>query len=318
MVNIMKNILQATTLLTLLTLSSQSFADKKVCILIPMTHEAMTEITNGFESSLSNEYKQPLQFKVANAQGDANLERASLQSLRDSGCDIIAPVGTSASQMAISMVKNIPIVSLASDISDNDRQKLNPCNIAVVHDEISNEQQLAFIHATYPNLKEITLFHSADDKVFPEVKDAVEAGKKFGITIKPIMATTLPDLQTVSQNLPTGTQGIFVLKDSLIVSGIAQLAKIAAQRHIPLISSDDGSVQNGAGFALGVHEKQIGSEGALLAAQILNGKKACDLPIAEMRKLTVFLNPISMQKMGTSLEAVKQSATKMGYPVEIM
>ncbi|MCD6047953.1 MAG: hypothetical protein K0S08_1600 [Gammaproteobacteria bacterium] len=314
----MKNILKAAASLTLLILSSQSFADKKACILIPMTHEAMTEITNGFETTLRNEYKQPLQFKVANAQGDANLERASLQSLRDSGCDVIAPVGTSASQMAISMIKNIPIVSLASDVSDSDRKKLNPCNIAVVHDEVSDEQQLAFIHAAYPNLKEITLFHSADDKVFPEVKSIIAVGKKFDITIKPVMATTLPDLQTASQNLPTGTQAIFVLKDSLIVSGIAQLAKVAAQQHIPLISSDDGSVQNGAGFALGVHEKQIGSDGALLAAQILNGKKACDLPITEMHKLTVFLNPAAMQKMGASVESVKQTAVKMGYPVEVM
>ncbi len=314
----MKHSLKVTTTAVLLALASFSFADtpKKVAIVIPTSIQAMTEITRGFEETLRKEYIGPIEFKVANVQGDANLEHATLQELSDENYDIIAPVGTDATSMAISITKKNNIVSLASDLSDQQRSQLKPCNVAVVHDEISNEQQLAFIHAAYPEIKRITLFYSASEKIFPEVEDAKKAAAKFGISIHGIMAPTLPDLQVAANNMPSDTQAIFILKDSTMVSGIAQLVHIAKARHIPLITSDDGSVQNGAGFALGVHEKQIGIEGAHLAAAILAGKNACALPIVEMKKLTVFINPKSMKSFGASIEPIQKMAKKMHYQIE--
>lgn len=289
---------------------------KKVAILVPAEIQAMTEITQGFETTLQAHYPGPIQFKVANTQGDTNLEHATILALRDQGYDLIAPIGSDATAMTLSLVKNTPVLSLASDLNDAQRQKLKPCNVAVVHDEISSTQQLAFIHQAFPTIKTIVLIHSASDKIFPEVKDAQAAGAKLGLTIKPMMAATLLDLQTVANNLPNDTQAIFILKDMQMVSGIAQLAKMAQNCHIPLISSDDGSVQNGADFALGVHEKQIGINGALLAADILKGKQACSLPISEMRQLTVFINPKAMTRMSVSIQAVQTTAAQLHYPVE--
>lgn len=309
------------TLLTGLFLaSSLAIAQpvKKVAIVIPIEIKAMDEIIESFEKDLQAQYSGPITFKVANAQGDMNLEHAAIASLRDQHYDIIATVGTDAAAMALSMVKTTPILSLASDLSDAQRKKLNPCNVAVVHDEISSEDQLTFIHQAFPDIKNIVLIHSAADKVFPEIEAAKIAGKKLGITITPMMAATLPELQTVANNIPSNTQAIYILKDMQIVSGTPQLAKIAQSRKIPLISSDDGSVKNGAGFALGVHENQIGVNGALLAADILKGKNACDLPISEMRDLTVFLNPKAMENFGVPDKTIQSTARKMNYQIEIV
>lgn len=308
----------ALIILSIITIISYANPPKKIGIIIPMAHQAMTEITNGFESTLKNQYSGPIEFKIANVQGDTNLEYATILTLRDQDYDIIVPIGSNATVMTTTLIKNKPIVSLASDLADSERKKLKNCNVAVVHDEVSNEQVLRFIHQVYPTIKNIVLFHSATDKVFPEVADAKKVAAKFNIVITPIMAATLPDLQSLSQNLPAHTQAIFILKDSPIVSGIAQLVKVAEKNHIPLITSDDGSVQNGAGFALGVHEDQIGIEGARLALQILQGKNACDLPITEMNKLTVFLNPKAMSSFNAEINPVKMVAKKMGYPIEEM
>jgi putative tryptophan/tyrosine transport system substrate-binding protein len=130
------------------------------------------------------------------------------------------------------------------------------------------------------------------------------------------MVSSLPELSSVTNNIASDTQGILILKDSLIVSGISTLANAAKDKQIPLITSDQGSVQSGADFALGVHERQIGVEGGKLAAEILSGKPACDLPVVEMRTLTVFVNPHALQLTGQHIDVITSTAKNMNYVVE--
>ena len=288
-------------------------------IIEPVEHTAMNSIVAGFAENLHKIYQKPVVIKIENAQNDPNLQRAIIQKMAAAEYDMLVPIGVATTQMTLAMVHNKPVISLAANISDQDRQHLAPhCNVAVVHDEISIRQLLGFIHAVYPQLTNLSLVHSAADKVLPEVQAAVAAGKEYGITIKPVMVTTLPELYTVAQALPAQTQGIVILKDVMIVSGISTLAKTAADRHIPLITSDQGSVQDGAGFALGVHEREIGVSGATLAAGVLNGEEACNLPIVNMEKLTVFMNAHALVQSGQDIQTVTDAATQAGFNNEMI
>ncbi|MDX1901640.1 MAG: ABC transporter substrate binding protein [Gammaproteobacteria bacterium] len=300
----------------LLSACNNNAPETRIGIIEPIEHTAMDEIVAGFKKTLAKNFDGPVAVHIENAEADPSLERAIIQKMRDAHYTMIVPIGVDATEMTLSMTKNIPVVSLASDLSDKARQKLNPCNVAAVHDEISSAQILSFIHQVYPHLKNLVLVHSSANKVFPEVQATIAAGKKFGITIHPMMVSTLAELYSVSQSLPTKTEGIFILKDSLIASGIATLANVATQKHIPLISSDQGSVQNGAGFALGVHESRIGEEGAILAAQILKGRSACELPIVDMKNLTVFVNGRALDKAAQSIKNIRAAAAHLHYPVE--
>lgn len=290
--------------------------EKRIGIIVPIEHQAMNEIVAGFTETLKANYPKAIEFKVSNAQGDLNLERAIIQQMKDEHYDIIAPIGTDLTEMALANIHQQPILSLAASISQADRDREEPCHLAVVHDEIPSAQLINFIHVVYPNLKNLTLIYSTSDKIFPEVKAAIEAGKNVGITVTGMLVPTLNDLYSTANNLPAHTEAIFVLKDNLIVSGISTLAQAAAKHHIPLITSDQGSVQDGAGFALGVHEREIGVEGAKLALAILNGKPICTLPIVEMTKLTVFINPNALHSEQQTLTDIQNAAKKLGYMLE--
>lgn len=294
---------------------SESHA-KKIGIVIPIEHKALNEIIEGFKESLQNETKTPVQFKIANAQGDMNIERASLAQMKLDNTDMIVPIGMDATEMALATNPQQTIVSLASSYSQKEREQLKSCHIAIVHDEIPAEKILQFIHLTYPTLTKLVLIHSASEKVFPEVKETVAVAKKYGIEVKPIMAATLNDLYSTVNAMPSDTQGIFVLKDSLIISGISTLERSADTRKIPLITSDQGSVQDGAAFALGVHERDIGIEGGKLAAAILKGQNPCTLPITTMTHLTVFVNRDSVNKSNQHLDALQQAASTQKYNIE--
>lgn len=309
---IIKSLLCAACLLGLAGCDQQEQASVTIGIVEPLEHKAMDEIVAGFSETLHKLYSKPVVIKIENAQNDANLERAIIQKMRDSHYTMIIPIGVGATQMTLSMVRDKPVVSLASDVSNQDRKKLVNNQVAVVHDEISPKQLLTFIHAVYPKLTQLTLVHSATDKVFPEVDATIAAGKALGITIDHRMVSSLPELSSVMQSLPATTQAIFILKDNLIVSGIGTLAKEAEKRHIPLITSDQGSVQEGAAFSLGVHEKEIGIEGAKLAVAILNGKNASTLPIVDMLNLTVFINPAAHD-----IDLIRQAAATLHYQIEM-
>lgn len=291
---------------------------KKIGIVLPIEVKAMDEIVAGFEATIQKDSKVPVEFKVANAQGDMNMERAIIAQMQAANYNVIVPIGSDATELSASMVQDKAIVSLASSFSQQQRQQMKNCNIAVVHDEIPVTQQINFLHAVDPNIKNIVLIHSASDKIFPQVQEAIAAGKANGITVKDMLAPTLNDIYSVANNIPANAQAIFVLKDAMIVSGITTLQIAAAKNHIPLYTSDQGSVQDGAGFSLGVHEKQIGIDGGELAADILNGKAACDLPIVDMTKLTVFVNKDSLDKEGQSLASLQAAALKNHYKIEFV
>jgi putative ABC transport system substrate-binding protein len=285
-------------------------------IIEPLEHKAMTEIVAGFTDTFKKSHAKPVIIKVANAQNDPNLQRAIIQRMIDAHYDIVLPIGASPTQMTVAMAHGAPVIALASDLSQSDREKLHPCNVAVVHDEISPAQLVDFIHAVYPQLKYLTLIHSSADKVFPDVKKVIEKSGQYGITVHHVMVSSLPELYTATQSLPKEAQAIFILKDSLIVSGISTLAQVAAARHIPLITSDQGSVQDGAGFALGVHEREIGVQGAKLAVAALDGKKLCEMPIVEMKNLVVFINPAALQQQRQDMKLLIQSAQQFHYQTE--
>ncbi len=314
-------ILSITCLISLLGIAACSSSDneqiKKIGIVVPLENKALDEMVAGFSETLSAQTKTPIKIKVVNAQGDMNLQRSMIQQMKDEHYSLIVPIGTVATQMTAATITNQHIVSLAANFAEQERKARKNCNITVVHDEISPKEIIQFIHQTYPDLKHLTLIHSTSDKIFPDVKTAVLAGKAIGIEIKPLMISTLNELYSVANALPDNTQGILILKDIMIASGISTLKMTAEKHHIPLIASDQGSVQEGALFAVGVHEREIGVDGANLAKEILAGKSDCSLPIVEMTKLTVFVNPSTLQAQHQSIDNIQQAANQFHYKIEL-
>jgi putative ABC transport system substrate-binding protein len=294
-----------------------------VGIVAPVAIPAMTEIVDGFKTELTKLYPHPIHFIVQNAQGDVNIQRSILQQFKTNNVNLVVPIGTATAQMANAMNAGQPIVALAAEFKTAQRDKFRNKNITNVLDEVDIDKQLAFIHSALPGLKKITLIYSPDDRIFTQVQKAAAAAKADGIQLQKLMIQNLPDLYTVSKQVDKDSQAIFILKDETVVSGINTLVKQAQQHHLLLIASDDGSVQKGADFAVGVSERLIGEGGAQLAAQVLNGTAPSQIPVKVMTQYHVYVTPAYEQgKNGLaanlSYAHVKAAATKFNYPVETL
>jgi len=285
-------------------------------IVVPMEHKALTEIVAGFKDKVSSLLKQPVVFDVQNAQGDLNIQRAIIQRFQSKQIDMIVPIGTTSTQMAAHLVKNKPILGLAVRFSDimTPGSKDHP-NLTGIEDEIGPIKPLDLMLGIYPNLKRIALIHSTSEKIFPEVEEAIKYAKTKGIIIQNLSVPTLKELYSALHAIHPQTETLFILKDHMVVSGIKTLVKEAEKRHIPVVSSDEGSVAEGAAFGLGVREQSIGEQGGVMAVKILEGKPINTLPPEQVQHLSVFYNEHSYKAQGVDIVRLKQAASELHYPL---
>lgn len=289
-------------------------------ILMPMDHAALREIVAGFQEKVRQELSgtATVEIKVQNSQGDMNLQRSILQQFMRQNVDIVVPIGTAATELTVSLVKEKPIVSLAANFAIDACTKLGLTNVTGVIDEIGPEKPMQLLKNLKPNLKKITLIYSNSEKVFPEVEDAIRYGEKHGIKIQKLMIQALPELYTVSRLIASDSEAIFILKDHLIVSGIQTLVKEADKRGMLIMAADEGSVQGGASFALGVKERSIGEQGGKLAARILSGEPVAELPVQKIQDLVIFYNQKAMETIGFDSKQVEMLGKDLGYSLLVM
>ncbi len=287
----------------------------KIGVVAPIQHPAMSKIIDGFVSQLNKTYKNRVHIDVQNAMGDVNMLRAILQKFKLANYDVIAPIGVVATNMSAALIKDKIIIGLAADSSEG---KSKNCMVHAVLDEIDNKTMLHFIRASYPKFSNLMLVYSNTDKVLPQAKDFINQASKLNIKVTSVMVNTVADIASnvapvVSANHPSA---ILVLKDTLVVSGVSFLVNLSQKNQIPLIVSDEGSVQTGAGIGLGVKENQIGIDGALLLKDILDTSDICEIEDKNMDKLTVFINRNDL--FGISVLRLQIIAQQMQYSMGII
>ena len=288
----------------------------KIGILMPMEHKALQEVIAGFKETVNAHFPNGVEFDVQSAQGDIKLQRSIIELFVGRKVDIIVPIGTSATQMTISLVKDQPIVGLAAQFTESQRQKLTPKNMTNILDEIGGKKKIEFIKTLMPELKTITVvFQGGNEKNFQEVEELTREGKAKGIEVISVMVQNMADLETAGKSISEKSEAILILKDHLIASGIRLLIPIAKARHIPLITSDEGTIQEGGTLALGVKERAIGEEGGALAIQILEGKPIAELPVQEMKSLSVFYNMQALENSKVKEADIQKAAKKYHYSV---
>lgn len=260
---------------------------KEVVVIVPLEHEAMKQIVNGIEESIG---KNNAEIVVKNAHGDPNIMLSIVKQIKDSNADIVMPIGTSTSHMAISHITNKPIICVAADLAHSKSDM-----VTGVNDEISITELLSKLQT----LRKIAVIYSANEKIMPEVEELKIFTKIKKIDLSLSMIQSLADLPLVLKNLPTDIQAFFILKDHLVVSGINAIIQEAYLRNIPVIASDEGSVKNGATIAFGVQEKEIGIKSGLMAKEILSGKNPNDIPYQTLHAMSLFINTQSFNQQQT-------------------
>ena len=73
-----------------------------------MEHAALTDMVAGFNDSLKAAYPHPVTVNIQNAQADIKLQRSILERFKGQKVDVVVTIGTSTSQMALSIITLSP------------------------------------------------------------------------------------------------------------------------------------------------------------------------------------------------------------------
>ncbi len=299
----------ALALITFSYLKSNETQGQKIAIILPLEHEAMNQIINGFKEEL-NKHNPNVDIAIYNAQGNQSLLHSIIKQISQQDISLIVPVGTNTTQMVLGNEKQVPVLSLASTLTEDDRKANNILNVTSVKDELATETILGFIQALPLKSKSILLVHSADGKIYQELENIQKSAANYGLNFKTVLVNTTADIQALEASIDDNIGAIFMLKDHMVVSNTSIIRRIAHNNNIPLIASDEGSVKSGASIALGVSERDIGRKGGEIAAQLISGSKPMDLPFSTIDNISIFVNTNS----GISTE-INNFSQNTGYKI---
>lgn len=300
----------AAVALCFLLLKDERGVKSKIALILPVEHQALTEMMEGFTEELKS-LEQDLEVIVQNAQGDPNLMKAMMNQAQRQSYKIIVTVGSEATLMAQNTIKDIPLIGL--DVTAAVQQ--NQDNLTGTR-ESSVEESFNILKLIKPTLKKVTVIHSASEKAVQQMKTLQDYAHQQGITVQLLMVQTMPELYTMRKQIAPDSEVLFIVKDHLVVSAVPTLLESAEELKIPLISCDEGSVKKGVALAFGVSESDIGRKGAQLAQKILKeGVSPKTLEMIPMPAQTVFVNRSSAQNQGLSVETLQKDLQARGMRV---
>ena len=263
----------------------------KIAIIMPMSHKDMDDIVDGFEEQLKNNINEQYKLTIYNAQGDPNLMRTIFQQIYSNHYDMVVPIGTNATQLAIKMLKkDKKIISIAAELSKYDEAE--NANLINVEDNVPMEQFVKFIQTIISKPEYLTLINSNDARIFNQSKLIKTLLKDIGCNLQVISIQKMPEIFSALQTVNEKSQAILVLKDHLVVSAMPSIVNVAQKRGIPIIASDEGSVKSGANVALGVKERQLGVVGAKIVMSLIDNKDKKNYKINNKANLIIFRNNI--------------------------
>lgn len=239
-------------------------SEKTVALVLPVEAPAILDIQKGFEDTLKKlrpEYK----VLIKKGLGDPNLMQSILKSLHTQGVPYIAAIGVNLTKAAQNLCKRQTVIGLAT------YKEFANDTTYIVEDEVGPKILYNSLVTIFPDVQMITLIHAQDDKIMKEVTELKILMKQGGKKLQSLSIIGTNDLQMVCTHIKG--QVILILKDLTVVSGLDVILKAAKGLDIPVVACDEGSVKNGAAYAFGVSEYDIGAEGARLLDNAIDGKK---------------------------------------------
>jgi len=236
-------------------------------------------------------------FDYQNANADMNLGNTMTQKMAADGCDIIVGIATPAAQAAFnaSVDKDIPVVFIAvsnpvaAGIVESMENPVN--NVTGVSDVLQVEEQINLIKELLPEVKTLgVLYNIGEINSVYQVEALKTAAEASGYRLVSATVTNVSDVNLALESLLNRIDCLVNVLDNTVVSAMASIADRCAQRNIPIIGSEEEQVGEGALASNGFDYVGVGRQSAAMAAKILDGVKACDIPCELAKDTQIVIN----------------------------
>lgn len=303
------------SLVLLLTAASALAEDAKtyrIGILQFAEHGSLDNCRQGFLEGLAEEgfvEGQNLIIEVKNAQADT-ATTAQMADVLAATSDMICAIATPAAMSAFNAAEDAGIPVIYTAVSDPVGAQLagadgaNPGQITGTSDALPVEAQLKLIRALMPDATKIGILHTTSEtnsdstlaeyqRLAPEYGfEIIDKGISTGADLPMALDALLPQVDCTTN-----------LTDNTVVSYLAVVLEKSAEYGKPVFGSEIEQVRMGCVASEGLEYVELGRQTGRMAARVLRGESAQDIPFELITNSYLYVNPDAMAQYGLTVPA---------------
>ena len=296
----------------LVLLSATAMADEQIRIGILQfaEHGSLDNCRTGFIEGFAAEgyvEGENVVFDVQNAQADTSIA-AQIADIMAGKYDMICAIATPAAMAAFNAAEDAGIPVIYTAVSDPVSANLanedgtNPGNITGTSDALPVEAQLKLIRAMMPEATKIGILHTTSETN----SDATlalykELASQYGFEIIDKGISTGADLPMALDALLPQVDCTTNLTDNTVVSYLAVVLEKSQEYGKPVFGSEIEQVELGCVASEGLEYTELGRQTGKMAARVLNGESAADIPYETISNSYLYINPEAMAAYGLTL-----------------
>jgi putative ABC transport system substrate-binding protein len=271
-------------------------------------HELINQVVLGFKEGLATGLQGGFSIVEKHANGDVTQFAPTVNSTIAAGLDLLVPVTTPISQIALKAApNNLPVCFLAvtDPVGAGLVESLDePVLGTGVSDLAPFESVLRFIRETVPSARTIGLPYNPEEQPAVFGRDQVlKYAPRFGFEIDPKAVTSKDEFSSLIRHLAATNDLLVIGSDNAMFEASPTIVKSALDARRPVFAGDSTSIKNGAVGGLTIDYYQVGWEGAKLAIRILKGEKAGAIPVVVLNEGVLELNLGTAQQLGIAFSS---------------
>lgn len=251
-----------------------------------ISHNSLNDAEKGILDELKSLNVQ-VNIDLQNANGDMNTLNAIADKFKSDNVNIAVGIATPMTVALANQLTDTPVIftavtdpvkaGLASSITQGNK------NITGVIDAIPIREQLIEFKKIYDFKRLGIIYTTSETNSVSMAATTKEVCDELGIELVVQTIATPSDVRQAAESLISRVDAFYCFTDNSIATAMSALADTAKQNKIPVFGGDiTPTLNGGVVYALGFSYYEMGRMTGKLIAEVLQGKKAEDLPIQSL------------------------------------
>lgn len=197
--------------------------------------------------------------------------------------------------------KNIPVIFTA--ITDPIEANLDKGNVTGTSDKLPVTAQMELIRKLQPEAKTIGIIYtSSEPNSVSAIREYEENAEKYGFTIETVAITQQSQVVQAADTLIAKKVDCFSnLTDNTVVGVLASILEKTSEAEIPVYGSEIEQVKLGCVASAGIDYFELGVETGKMAARVLGGESAEDIPYQTISQYHTYINSDALAAMNITV-----------------
>lgn len=270
-------------------------------------HSSLDNCREGFIEGLKQggyEEGKNITIKYLNSQADMSVS-AQIATDLVSNSDIICAIATPSAQTCFNAAepKNVPVIYSAVNSPETanlvDENGKNVGEVTGTSDKLPVEKQLETIRKFLPDAKNIGIMYTTNEanSLFT-IEEYKKAAPEYGFEIVEAGVNNVSEIPMALDGIIGKIDCMANLTDNNVVNSLPVILEKTNAKKIPVFGSEVEQVVNGCAAGVGIDYNVLGIETGRIAARVLDGEKASEIPYEIIDESFLYINSDILASLG--------------------